>query len=74
MNTKQSEWGDEIGKPAVCANCAKTCTGMQTKPVCSSTYSVFYTNLRKFGGIFRYGDDVALMEAAHEHEAKRVGS
>ena len=74
MNTKQSEWGVKIGKPAVCVNGAKTCTGMTTKPVCSTTYSVVYANLHKFGGIFRYGADVVLTEDAHEHEAKRMGS
>ena len=31
-------------------------------------------NLRKFAGIFHRGADVALMQGAHEHEAKRMGS
>ena len=31
-------------------------------------------NLRMFAGIFLLGSDVALMQGAHEHEAKEMGS
>ena len=74
MNMKERGWGVEIWRPAVGANGAKTCTGLQIKPVCSTPYSVVYANLRKFGGIFRYCADVALMQGSHEHETKRKGS
>ena len=74
MNMKQGGWGVEIWKSAVGSNGAQTCTGLQTKLLCSSPYSAVNANLCKFGGIFRLGADVALKEVAREHEGKRVGS
>ena len=74
MNMKQRGMGVEIWTPAVGANGAQTCTVLQTKPLCSTRYCAVNANLRKFGGIFRNGADVALMQGAHEHETKRMGS
>ena len=74
MNINQKGSGVEIRRYAVGANAAQTCTGLQTKPVCSKLYNVVNANLLKFGGILRYGADVALMQGAHQHEAKRMGS
>ena len=74
MNMKQRGWGVEIRKPAVSANGVKTCMGLQTKPLCSTPYIAVYVNLRTFDGIFRYGEDDTLMQGAHEHEAKKMGS
>ena len=74
MNIKQKGLGVEIGRYAVGANAAPTCTGLQTKPVCSKLYSAVNAILRKIVGIFPYGGDVALMQGAHEHEAMRMGS
>ena len=47
---------------------------MQTKRFRTATYSVVNANFRKFEGIFWVGADVALMQGAHEHEAKMMGS
>ena len=74
MNLKQRGWEVEIRKPAVGANGAQTCTGLQTNPPCTTPYSAVNANLCKFRGIFRRGDHVALMQGAHEHETKRMGS
>ena len=74
MNMKQRGWGVEIWKPAVGANGAQTCTGLQAKPRCYTLYSAVNANLRKVGSIIRHGADFVLMQGAHEHEAKRMGS
>ena len=74
MNMKLRGWGVEIRKPAVGLNCAQTCTGLQTKPSPTAPYSAGMKNLRKFAGNFHYGADVALMQCAHEHEVKGMGS
>ena len=73
MNMKQRGWEVEIRKAAVGANGAQTCTGLQTKILCTTPYSAVNVILRKFSGIFRHGADVVLMQGAHEHEAKRMG-
>ena len=73
MNMKQRGWGVEIWKPAVGANGAQTCTGLQINPPCTTPYSAVNANLRKFRGIVRRGVHVALMQGAHEHETKRWG-
>ena len=74
MNTKHRGWGVEICKPAVVANGVQTCTGLQIKPLCFTPYSAVSVNLRKMWGIFRHGADFALIQGAHEHEARRMGS
>ena len=74
MNIKQKESGVEIRRYAVGANDAQTCTELQAKPLCSTPYSAVNAKLRKFGGIFRRGEDVVPMQGAHEHEAKVIGS
>ena len=74
MNMKQREWGVEKWKPAGGVNGTQTCTGLQTKPLCSTPYSAVSAKLRKFGGIFWQGADVAPTQGAHEHEAKIIGS
>ena len=74
MNMKQSGWGVELWKSAVGANGAQTCTVLETKLPCTTQYIAVNSNFRKFGGIFRHGADVALMQSAHQHEAKRMGS
>ena len=61
MNMKQRGWRVEIWKPAVGTNGAQTSTGLEIKPRCFTPYSAVIANLHKFGGIFRYGADVALM-------------
>ena len=58
----------------MCAKIALTCTGLRTKRFRTAPYSVVNANIRKFAVIFRDGADVALMQGAHEHEAKRMGS
>ena len=67
-------WVVEKWKPAVGAKGAQTCTGLQTKTSPTAPYCAVHANLRKFAGIFWNGADVALMQGAHEHEAKGVGS
>ena len=74
MNIKQKGSGVEIRRYAVGANAAQTCSGLQTKPVCSKPYSAVNANLLKFGGIFRYGAHVALVQGGHEHQEKGMGS
>ena len=74
MNMKQRGWGVEIWKPAVGSNGIQTCTGLQIKPRFSSPESAVNANLRKFRGIFRYFAHVALMQGAHDHEAKWIWS
>ena len=74
MNMKQSGWRVEIWKSAVGANGAQTCTVLETKPTCTTQYIAVNSNLRIFGGIFRHSADVALIQGAHEHEVKRMGS
>ena len=74
MNMKKSGWGVEIWKSAVGANGAQTCTVMETKLTYTTPYIAVNSNFRKFGGIFRHGADVALMQGAHQHEAKRMES
>ena len=37
-------------------------------------YSAVMEYLRKFAGIFRHSANVALIQGAHEHEAKRLRS
>ena len=74
MNMKQSGWGVELWKSAVGAHGAQTCTVLETKPPCTTPYIDVNSNFRKSGGIFRHGADVALMQGAHQHEAKRMGS
>ena len=74
MNINQKGSGVEIRRYAVGANAAQTCTGLQTKPVCSKLYSADNANLLKFGGIYRYGAHVALILGGHEHETKGMGS
>ena len=71
MNMKQRGWGVELWKPAVGTNCDQTCTGLQTKSVCSTAYSD--ANSRKFVGILRYGAHIALIQGAYEHKPKRIG-
>ena len=73
MNIKQRGWGVEKRKPAVGAKRTQTCTGQQTQPSTTAPYNVVNANFRNFGGIFRHGADVALMQGAHEHEAKVMG-
>ena len=73
MNLKQRGYEFEIWKPEVGANGAQTCTGLQTKPLRSTPYSAVNANFLKFGGIFRYGTHVALMQSTRAHEAKRMG-
>ena len=65
--------GVEKQKLAVGAKCAQTCMGLQTKTSPTAPYSVVNANLRKFGGIFRHGADVALMQGVLEHKAKGCG-
>ena len=74
LNMKQTGWGVEIWKPAVGVNGTQTCKGLQTKALCSTPYSAVFANLSKFRGIFGHDADVAPMQGAHEHEAKRMGS
>ena len=61
MNMKQRGWGVEKRKHAVGAKGDQTCTGLQTQPSPTAPYKVVNANLRKFGGVFRHGADVALM-------------
>ena len=74
MNIKQRGWGAEKRKPAVDAKGTQTCTGLQTQPSPTVPYNAVNANFRKFGVLFRHGADVALMQGAHEHEAKRMRS
>ena len=74
MNMKQRGWEVHKRKHAVGAKSAQTCTGLQIKRFRIAPYSVVNANFRKFEGIFRDGANVALMQGAHEHEAKRMGS
>ena len=48
MNIKQSGWGVELSKPAIGADCVQTCTGLQNKSPCNTSYSAVYANLRKW--------------------------
>ena len=73
MNMKQSGWGVEI-KSAVGANGAQTCMVLETKPPCTTPYIAVNSNLSKFRGIFQHGTDVVLMQGAHQHDGKRMGS
>ena len=47
---------------------------MKTKRLRTAPYSVVNANFREFEGIFRDSADIALMQGAHGHEAKRMGS
>ena len=66
--------GIEKRKHAVGAKGVQTCTGLQTKRFHTAPSSVVNASVRKLAGIFRDGADVALMQGAHEHEAKMIGS
>ena len=74
MNMKLMGWGVEILEPAVCSNGVQTCTGLQTKPFPIAPYSDVMEDKRIFPSIFGHGADVALMQGAHEHEAKGMRS
>ena len=74
MNMKQRGWRVEKRKHAVVAKGAQTCTGLQIKRFGTAPYSVVNAISRKFAGNFRHGADVALMQCAHEHKARRMGS
>ena len=74
MGMKQKEWGVEERKHAVGAKGDQIRAGLQTKRIRTAAYSVVNANFRKFEGIFRHGSDVALLQDAHEDEAKRTGS
>ena len=76
MNTKQRVWVFEKRKPAVGAKGFQTSTGQQTQPspTAPAPYNIVNANLRKFGGIFRYDADFAVMQCAHEHVTERMGS
>ena len=53
---------------------AQTCTRLETKTAPTAPSSVVNANLHKFAGNFWHGADVALMQGAHELEAKGMGS
>ena len=74
MTMKQRGYGVEIWKPVVGVNGAQTCTGLKTKPVCSTAYSAVNANSRKFGGILRYDAHIELIQGAYQDKAKRIGS
>ena len=60
-------------KQAVGTKGAQTCTYLQTHPYPTAAYNVLNANLRKFGGIFRHGAHVALLQDAYEHETRGWG-
>ena len=48
--------------------------GLQTLLFPTALYNAVNANLRKFAGTIRHRADIALMQGAHEHQAKRMES